>query len=121
MSAPGLSQLRGMPCLHGRSVRLCGWASVLVRFIVSACAARQPSPPEPPASAAIPTPRTDPLGVRRGAQLETLVAQGHPQLVFLGDSITEGWAFLGQPVWERFYAARAPLNLGSSGDRTEHV
>jgi len=38
------------------------------------------------------------------------------RLVFLGDSITEGW----QPqVFQQFYGHRAPLNLGVSGDGTQ--
>jgi lysophospholipase L1-like esterase len=50
-----------------------------------------------------------------------LVAAGGQQLVFIGDSITQGWEGAGKEVWEKFYAPRKPLNLGYSGDRTEHV
>lgn len=40
-------------------------------------------------------------------------------VVFLGDSITQGW---GQnPTWKKFYAPRKALNLGIGGDRTQHV
>lgn len=50
------------------------------------------------------------------------VKQGNIDLVFLGDSITQGWEGNGgKPIWERFYAPRHPLNLGFSGDRTQHV
>jgi arylsulfatase A-like enzyme/lysophospholipase L1-like esterase len=47
-------------------------------------------------------------------------AGGH-ELVFIGDSITQGWEAAGKEVWEKFYAPRKALNLGYSGDRTEHV
>ncbi|MEZ6017739.1 MAG: GDSL-type esterase/lipase family protein [Planctomycetota bacterium] len=39
----------------------------------------------------------------------------------IGDSITHGWEDSGREVWAEFYAARNALNLGFSGDRTEHV
>ncbi len=43
------------------------------------------------------------------------------QLVFIGDSITQGWETAGKPVWDRNYAQYKALNLGFSGDRTEGV
>lgn len=45
----------------------------------------------------------------------------NPQLVFIGDSITEGWEKSGQPVWQRYYAKYDAVNLGFGGDRTENV
>ncbi|HEY9025342.1 MAG TPA: GDSL-type esterase/lipase family protein [Burkholderiaceae bacterium] len=51
-----------------------------------------------------------------------LVAAGHsPKLVFIGDSITEGWEKEGQSVWQRAYAPHDALDLGFGGDRTENV
>lgn len=44
-----------------------------------------------------------------------------PQLVFLGDSITEGWAKSGQQEFARRYARYHPINLGFGGDRTENI
>ena len=46
---------------------------------------------------------------------------GQAQLVFLGDSITEGWESSGSRIWEQHYASRKAANFGVSGDRTEHV
>lgn len=43
------------------------------------------------------------------------------QLVFLGDSITQGWEGGGKTAWDRYYAPLNALNLGFSGDRTEHL
>jgi len=43
------------------------------------------------------------------------------RMLFLGDSITQGWETAGQDVWQKFYADRQPFNLGFSGDRTENV
>jgi beta-glucosidase len=43
------------------------------------------------------------------------------QVIFIGDSITQGWEGAGKEVWERYYAPRQGLNLGIGGDRTQHV
>jgi len=52
---------------------------------------------------------------------KALARQGGHELVFIGDSITQGWEGPGKEVWEKHYAHRKALNLGYSGDRTEHV
>ena len=46
---------------------------------------------------------------------------GTINLVFVGDSITDGWRWGGQSVWDKFFAVHKALNLGISADRTEHV
>lgn len=43
------------------------------------------------------------------------------ELVFLGDSITQGWEGGGKDLWKERYAKYEPINLGFSGDRTEHL
>ena len=50
--------------------------------------------------------------------LETAQA-GNVDLLFLGDSITQGWR--AQKTWDRFYGPRKAANFGIGGDRTEHV
>lgn len=45
--------------------------------------------------------------------------QGNIDLVFLGDSIMQGWH--DNDVWERYYAPRNAANFGIGGDRTQHV
>jgi lysophospholipase L1-like esterase len=42
-------------------------------------------------------------------------------ILFIGDSITQGWEGAGKKVWMKDYADKNALNLGISGDRTEHV
>lgn len=42
-------------------------------------------------------------------------------VVLLGDSITHGWERSGRPVLKKRFAGLNVLNLGFSGDRTEHV
>src|SRR5438552_14405733 len=43
------------------------------------------------------------------------------QVVFIGDSITQGWEGEGKEVWAKYYAHRNAVNLGIGGDRTQHV
>jgi lysophospholipase L1-like esterase len=51
--------------------------------------------------------------------LVALARQGDIDLLFLGDSITQGWHENG--TWQRFYTPRKAANFGIGGDRTEHV
>jgi lysophospholipase L1-like esterase len=73
-------------------------------------------------TAIIPVPRT---GGAIGRQ--TLVLQrakdnpGDYDIEFIGDSITQFWENAGKKVWQEFYGNRKVINLGVSGDRTQHV
>jgi N-acetylglucosamine-6-sulfatase len=49
------------------------------------------------------------------------IARGGHELVFLGDSITQGWEGAGKEAWAKSFGSRKAINLGFSGDRTEHV
>ena len=46
---------------------------------------------------------------------------GPGRLIFVGDSITQGWEGGGREVWDSYYKNREAVNLGFSGDRTEHA
>ncbi len=59
---------------------------------------------------------------RHEAKLEEVAARAaEVRLVFAGDSITQGWEGAGAALWEERFAPAGALNLGYSGDRTEHV
>ncbi|WP_020208649.1 GDSL-type esterase/lipase family protein [Gilvimarinus chinensis] len=45
----------------------------------------------------------------------------NPELIFIGDSITEGWEKSGAKVFEKYFGDYRTLNLGYGGDRTENV
>jgi beta-glucosidase len=52
---------------------------------------------------------------------QLLAAGTPPQVVFIGDSITQGWEKDGAEVWQRHFAPLHGLALGFGGDRTENV
>ena len=49
------------------------------------------------------------------------VKQGDVDFLFIGDSITHGWENAGKKYWDKYYAPRKAVNMGFSGDRTQHV
>ncbi|MEO6184022.1 MAG: platelet-activating factor acetylhydrolase IB subunit [Verrucomicrobiota bacterium] len=73
-------------------------------------------------TATVPAPR-DTNWVKRheGFVEEAKAKRDNVDLLFLGDSITDGWRSKGKAVWEKFYTPRNALNLGIGGDRTQHV
>lgn len=78
--------------------------------------------------AAKPDSATDPAPRGEGGWWMTLhekhlerVKPGTAELIFIGDSITQGWEGGGAETWARHYAPRKAVNLGIGGDRTQHV
>ncbi|MHC4204299.1 MAG: platelet-activating factor acetylhydrolase IB subunit [Planctomycetota bacterium] len=49
------------------------------------------------------------------------VKQGNVDLLMIGDSITHGWEGGGKKFWDKYYEPRNAVNMGFSGDRTQHV
>jgi beta-glucosidase len=49
------------------------------------------------------------------------VKQGNVDLLLIGDSITHSWEGGGKKYWDKYYAPRNAVNMGFSGDRTQHV
>ncbi|HEV3262631.1 MAG TPA: platelet-activating factor acetylhydrolase IB subunit [Gemmataceae bacterium] len=47
--------------------------------------------------------------------------KGGIDVLFLGDSITDGWRGGGKDVWNKYYKPLHAANFGIGGDRTEHV
>ncbi|MCE9554783.1 MAG: GDSL family lipase [Planctomycetes bacterium] len=71
-------------------------------------------------SAVTPVPRDGWWTARHNA-MNNRVKQGNVDLLLIGDSITQGWEGPGRKVWEEFYSKRNAVNLGISGDQTQHV
>jgi len=74
-------------------------------------------------SATDPAPRGDQGWQDRQKLLNQRAAEAgeRAQVVFIGDSITQGWEGAGKEVWAKYYAHRNAVNLGIGGDRTQHV
>ncbi len=49
------------------------------------------------------------------------IQKGTAELLIIGDSITHAWEYDGRDVWSKYYKHRKAVNLGFSGDCTEHV
>lgn len=76
--------------------------------------------------ATAPVPRDDEWWTERHAEKlaerDDALSEGRRvRLVFVGDSITHGWENAGKSLWEERFAPRGAMNIGFSGDRTEHV
>lgn len=99
----------------------------LLSFVAAtSLSAQQPTPAVNPAI--IPAPRLENWWADRHEQKLGRVHQDNCDLLFLGDSITQNYEKTGPapdelfyPTWEFFYGARRAINLGFSGDETEHV
>jgi lysophospholipase L1-like esterase len=72
-------------------------------------------------TAVAPLPRTGSGWQRRHTLLTQRARAGTGEILFLGDSITQGWEGSGRAIWKEFYEQRKAVNLGISGDRTQHV
>lgn len=57
----------------------------------------------------------------RCLHMNEISKEGKARLVFLGDSITEGWETSGKEAWKKYFEPYEAANFGISGDRTEHV
>jgi beta-glucosidase len=70
----------------------------------------------------IPVPRTD-ASTNRLAEINRRVREvgRKAKVIFIGDSITQGWEGSGREVWAKYYARRHALNLGIGSDHTQHV
>jgi beta-glucosidase len=95
------------------------------RYLLAALAACLLTPSfaaaeEKPNDAIVPVPREGGW-VKRHESFNERVKQGNVDLLFIGDSITQGWEGAGKKVWDEFYGKRNAVNLGIGGDRTQHV
>jgi lysophospholipase L1-like esterase len=91
----------------------------------TATASAPASTPAPANPAIVPIDRKDPWWVQRHAALNARVKsaaeKGDAKVLFLGDSITQGWENEGKDTWAKHFAPRGAINLGIGGDRTQHV
>ena len=89
-------------------------AAVALQAVSGTAAAQSPT--------VVPVPRSDSESwMQRHQAMNDRVAQGNVDVIFIGDSITQGWEGGGKATWDEYYGDRNAVNLGISGDRTENV
>lgn len=67
-----------------------------------------------------PVPR-DAAWLKRHEGFVEIAKAGGVDVLFLGDSITDGWRRPGKFLWDGHFAPLRAANFGISGDRTQHV
>src|SRR5436190_14687512 len=93
------------------------WLIVLFALgFIAPALAEEPKKDEKPNDAAIAAPHEGTL--KRHESFNERVKKGNVDLLFIGDSITQGWEGSGAKVWKEFYEKRNAVNLGIGGDRT---
>lgn len=112
-----------MPAISCSAAILCAAiAAALVGQDTPPSTVPQPPSVVPQTISTVPQPRVDEWGAARHAELIARVRAAEPGgIVFIGDSITQGWEQDGSAIWKVRFAPLRAVNLGSSGDRTEHV
>lgn len=83
---------------------------------VGNCVAQDTAPAH---DAVTPVSRAEDWWQQRQAKINAVAAEGDVDLIFLGDSITQGWN--DNAVWQKYYGSRKAANMGIGGDRTQHV
>ncbi|MFN4257893.1 MAG: GDSL-type esterase/lipase family protein, partial [Gemmataceae bacterium] len=66
-------------------------------------------------------PRPQPFWMARHESFLKRAAEGHVDVLFVGDSITQGWEGSGKAVWAKHFEPLKAANFGIGGDRTQHV
>ena len=118
--------------MHRLSVLLAGLlVSSMLPSVQTACLADEKATGEKVKQCAAATPVPNPWTkrmprgwwVKRHEQILSAPGRGECQVVFIGDSITDGWDSEngGLKVWEKEYVPLKALNLGINCDSTQHV
>ena len=95
--------------------------ALVVTFMPNLSATADADTLDPPSSIT-PVPRDNAGAIARQDECIRRVRESEPtRVLFVGDSITQGWEGAGREVWQKSIAPLGALNLGNSGDRTEHV
>lgn len=80
-----------------------------------------PVVPQGATPSTFPAPRVEWLTRVSGNNAKAAQVKDPINLIFDGDSITDGWQGGGQGIWAQHYGKLGAFDFGISGDRTEHV
>jgi lysophospholipase L1-like esterase len=87
------------------------WVAPIVAFCLVAPAWAEDNPAAKPINRDVP----------RHKQFLEIVKKGDADVIFIGDSITQGWEGAGKTAWKENFAPLKAVNLGIGGDQTGHV
>lgn len=94
----------------------------LFSLVGTAQEAKKETPKEAPKNTAIvPNERKEKGPVNLHKSFLERAKKGDVQVLFLGDSITQGWGGSGKKVWAANFEPMKAANFGIGGDRTEHI
>ncbi len=106
-------------------------AGTIVAASLLATGRPQPAPAAPakqvaqPTTAAnraiVPVARPDDWWVKRFDAFNARAKLGDIRVVFLGDSITQGWEGAGKEVWAEHFEKMKAVNFGIGADNTQHL
>jgi beta-glucosidase len=94
--------------------RTLSYVTCFAILLISAVSTAQADEP----ASVVPVPR-DAKWLERHTQINDRAKQGNVDVIFLGDSITQGWN--DNAVWKKYYGDRHAMNAGIGGDQTQHV
>jgi lysophospholipase L1-like esterase len=92
----------------------------LTAGLLLACAAVGLAAAQPKNTATTPEERKGGPGDRHKKFLDR-AEKGDVDVLFLGDSITQGWEGNGKDIWAKHFEPLKAANFGIGGDRTQHV
>jgi lysophospholipase L1-like esterase len=120
MNASVSARPQSAPVLRLRQSAIC--ASIAAALLLGASVFAQTNAAPESNQCIKPVPREGPA-YQRFLELNQRVQSSHGQaeVIFVGDSITQGWEGNGKEVWAKYYAPRHALNLGIGSDHTQHV
>jgi len=103
-------------------------AGIVLASLLVAAGRPQPAAVAPPAAQAapanraiVPVNRPDEWWVKRNEAFNARAKLGDIRVVFLGDSITQGWEGNGKEVWAKRFETIKAVNFGIGGDNTQHL
>ena len=73
------------------------------------------------AAKAVPTDQPENRDVSRHKQFLEVAKKGDVEVLFIGDSITQGWEGSGKDAWKKNFEPMKAANFGIGGDRTQHI
>ncbi len=97
-------------------------ATLFVLSCACMCATMEAQAPKQKKNdAVLPLERKDKNSVNLHNKFLGIAKEGKVDVLFLGDSITQGWAGSGKEAWKKTFEPLKAANFGIGGDRTQHV